>query len=142
MSTSVTRPAPQRYSAPSPAAAKALAAIAIAACPASGPVGRRSAYGGRENPIVVSQPMSASTGEATGSATKDMTPTATAQAISTPVPDSLPPRAAATVPMASRTAKPAGSAYGAASPDGFWPRVMSLPVERRNRPNLTILMNP
>ena len=74
MPTSVNRPAHQRYSQPRPAPARALAAIAIAACSDSGPAGRSCAYGGRENPIAVSQPIRASGRAEIGSATNDTTP--------------------------------------------------------------------
>src|SRR5579859_5494930 len=98
--------------------------------------------------MVVSQPISASTGAAMGSATNDTTPATTAQAISTPVAGSLPPSPAATVPTASSIAKPTGSAKGAASPRGFRlpvifvRTVISVPVERQNRPFFVILINP
>ena len=92
--------------------------------------------------MAVSQPIRASGRAETGSAAKDTTPATTAQAISTPVADSLPPRAAATVPTPSSSAKPSGSANGAASPRRFWRSVMSLPVDPRSGQNQLILMHP
>jgi hypothetical protein len=88
----------------------AVAPTTMAACTAAGPVGRSCAYGGRENPATVSQPMPASGTAATGSARKDMAPATTAQAIRTPVASSRPCSAAATVPTARNAAKPTGSA--------------------------------
>ncbi len=142
MPTSVNRPAHQRYSTPSPAPASALAATAIAACQAMGPVGRSCAYGGREKPIAVSQPISASGAAASGSATNDVAPATTEQAMSTPAVLSLPPSAAATVPTTSSSAEPSGSAKGAASPRRFLPDVMTPPVEPRSGPNWMILTDP
>ncbi len=66
--------------------------------------------GGRENPVTVSQPMPASSADATGSAANDTAKAARAQAISTPVAVRRPCSAAAAVPTARNMAKPAGSA--------------------------------
>ena len=84
--------------------------MTMAAWAAAGPVGRSCAYGGRENPTAVSQPMPASSTDATGSAANDITPATAAQAISTPVAGRRPCRPAATVPTARNMAKPTGSA--------------------------------
>ncbi len=54
--------------------------------------------------------MPASGTDATGSATNDMTPATSAQAISTPVAGRRPCKPAATVPTARNMAKPTGSA--------------------------------
>ncbi len=101
-----------------PAAAEpsATAAITIAASTAVLPEGLRWAYGGREKPVTVSQPMMPSGTDATGSAIKEVVPTTTAAAIRTPVAGSLPFRPAATVPTANSAAKATGSAYGAGNP--------------------------
>ena len=108
--SSVPLAARQRNAAPQAAASSAVAARVTAARSATEPVSRRSAYGGREKPMTVSQPMKASGTAAVGSATAASPPTTTAHAISTPVAPSRPSSAAATVPMANSAAKPAGSA--------------------------------
>ena len=88
----------------------------IAASAAVAPVGRRSAYGGRENPTTVSQPMTPSGTAAFTSETAEMTVTITALTTSTPMAGSRPFSAAAIVPRANSAANPTGSAYGADSP--------------------------
>ena len=113
MPSSVRRRPYQRNTRPRPAPATALAPTTRAACAAHGPVGRSCAYGGRENPIVVSQPIPASGTAVTGSAAAATTPVISTQAISTPVAESRPCSPAATVPTARNMAKPAGSALGA-----------------------------
>jgi hypothetical protein len=90
-----------RTSMPVPAATRLHAASVTAACAASGPVGRSCAYGGREKPTTVSQPINSSSGAARGSATADVTVTKIATATSTPVAENRPCRAAAAVPMSS-----------------------------------------
>ena len=60
--------------------------------------------------MTVSQPMPASSTDATGSAVNDTAKATAAQAISTPPAGRRPCSAAATVPTARNMAKPAGSA--------------------------------
>ncbi len=139
---SVTRAASQRNSTPRAPLPSAVTPITSAASAAAAPVGRRSAYGGRENPATVSQPMAPSGTDASGSAISAVTPTTIAAAISTPVAGSRPLSAAATVPTANSAAKAAGSAYGAGTPRRPLPRVISLPFDRRIGQNLTILITP
>src|SRR5262249_37350899 len=114
--SSVTRAGQDRNSQPAVAPASVHAAIVIAACAAVAPSGCRSAYGGRENPMTVSQPITPSGTPAVASDSPDLTVPTTAHTISTPVAGSRPFSAAATVPTANSAANPAGSAYGADSP--------------------------
>ena len=78
--------------------------MTMAAFVAWWPVSRRSAYGGWENPTAVSHPTTPRGITASGSAANDHAVTTAALAISTPVAENLPCRAAATVPMASSAA--------------------------------------
>src|SRR5581483_6210054 len=110
---SVRRRACQRNTRPAPAPAAAHKASAAAACTAAGPVGRSWAYGGREKPVAVSQPMPLTNTAATGSAAMQTVKAIAAQAVRTPVAGRRPGRAAAAVPTARNMAKAAGSAYGA-----------------------------
>jgi hypothetical protein len=87
-----------------PAASRMQAASVTAARAASGPVSRSWAYGGREKPTTVSHPINPSSGAARSSATADVTVTKSATAMSTPVAENRPCRAAAAVPMASMPA--------------------------------------
>jgi len=96
----------QRMSRPSAPPAAAQAAMTTAASAAWGPVSRRSAYGGWANPTAVSHPTTPRGITASGSATNDHAVTTAALAISTPVAENRPCRAAATVPMASSAAYP------------------------------------
>jgi hypothetical protein len=84
--------------------------MVTAARTATGPVIRSWAYGGREKPATVSQPITPSAGTASGSATAEIANTTAAARISTPVPGSRPPSPAASAPGSSSAVKPAGSA--------------------------------
>ena len=139
---SVTRAASQRNSAPRAPLPSAVTPITSAASAAVLPVGRRSAYGGREKPATVSQPIAPSGTDASGSAISAVVPTTIAAAISTPVAGSRPLRAAATVPTANSAAKAAGSAYGAGTPRRLLRRVISLPFDRGSGRIFKILITP
>ena len=110
--------ASQRTIRPIPAPASTQMAMVTAARTATGPVIRSWAYGGREKPATVSQPINPSTGATSGSATTEMARTMAAARMSTPVAGSRPPSPAASAPVSSSAVKPAGSAKWAASPRG------------------------
>jgi hypothetical protein len=92
--------------------------MTTAARAATGPVILSWAYGGREKPTTVSQPITPSTGATSGSDTAEIDRTTTAAMTSTPVAGRRPPSPAASAPVTSSAVKPAGNAKCAASPRG------------------------
>src|SRR5215471_6488881 len=94
----------QRNTTPRQAHAAEQAPMVTAASWATAAVGLSWAYGGRENPATVSQPMPAIGTDATSPAANDIRPDTRAQAISTPGAVMWPFSPAATVPIARNAA--------------------------------------